>query len=211
MPERIKSASPKYLNVNNSIISDATEIAEYFNKYFCDIGKALTDKVDSVNSYNYRSYSSDPISSSMFFRPTFDNEIINIINQLDLRKSCESDGISAKFVILVAYVTAPYPTLLYSGCLSFGLFPSCLKTAKVIVIFKSGDKNNLLNYRPILLLPIFSRIVEKIVFSRTTTINYLNAHSKLTSTHYGFRSNYSTTHTILDIVSTCYDNIESKN
>ena len=56
MPERIKSASPKYLNVNNSIIGDATEIAEYFNKYFCDIGKALTDKVDSVDSYDYRSF-----------------------------------------------------------------------------------------------------------------------------------------------------------
>ena len=104
MPERIKSASPKYLNVNNCKISDSTKIAEYFNKHFCDIDKALADKVDSANFYDYRSYLSDPISSSMFFRPTFDSEIINIINQLNSRKSCGSDRISAKFVILVAYV-----------------------------------------------------------------------------------------------------------
>ena len=89
------------------------------------------------------------------------------------------------------------------------MFPSCLKTAKVVPIFKSGNKNNLLNYTPISLLPIFSRRVEKIVFSRT--INYLNVHSILTPTQYGFRSNYSTTHAVLDIVSTCYDNTESKN
>ena len=150
------------MNVNNYKISDSTEIAEHFNKYFCDIGKALVaDKVDSSNSYDYRSYLSDPISSSMFFRPTFDNEIINIINQLDSCKSCGSDGISAKFVILAVYFIAPYLTILCNGCLSFGLFPSCLKTAKVIPIFKSGDKNNLLNYRPTSLLPILFRIVEK--------------------------------------------------
>ena len=52
---------------------------------------------------------SDPISSSMFFRPAFDSEIINIINQLDSRKSCESDGISDKFV---AYVITPYLAIL---------------------------------------------------------------------------------------------------
>ena len=93
MPERIESAFAKFLNVNNCKISDSTEIAEHFNKHFCNIGKALADKVDSVNSYNYHSYLADPISFFMFFRPTFDSEIINIINQLDSRKSCGSDGI----------------------------------------------------------------------------------------------------------------------
>ena len=138
-----------------------------FNKYFCNIGKALADKVDSANSYDYRSYSSDPILSSMFFRPTFDSEIFNIINQLDSRKSYGSDGISAKFVFLAAYVIAPYLTIFCNSCLSFGLFPSCLKTAKAIPIFKSGYKNNLLNYRSISLLLTFFRVIEKIVFSRT--------------------------------------------
>ena len=70
----------------------------------------------------------------MLFCPTFHNEIINIINQLDSRKSCESDGKSAKFVIFAAYVVAPYLTILCNSCLSFGLFPSCLKTAKAIPI-----------------------------------------------------------------------------
>ena len=129
-------------DINNCKISDSTEIIEHFNKYFCDIGKALADKVDSANSYDYHSYLSNPILSSMFFCPTFDSKIINIINQLDLHKSCESDGISVKFVVLTAYVIAPYLTILCNDCLSFGLFSSCLKTAKIIPIFKSGNKNN---------------------------------------------------------------------
>ena len=43
-------------------------------------GKALADKLDSVYSYDYRRHLSDLISFSMFFRPTFDRKIINIIN-----------------------------------------------------------------------------------------------------------------------------------
>ena len=81
----------------------------------------------------------------MFFCPTFDCKIINIINELDSSKSCGLDGISARFVIFAAYVIAPYLTILCSGWLSFGLFSSCLKTANIISIFKFGDKNNLLN------------------------------------------------------------------
>ena len=80
---------------------------------------------------------------------------MNIINQLNSCKSCESNGISVKFVILAAYVITSYLTILCNNCLTFGLFPSCLKTAKLIIIIKSGDKNNLLNYKPISLLAIF--------------------------------------------------------
>ena len=83
IPDRIKSASPKFLNVNNCKIGHSTEIAEHFNKYFCNIGKPLADKIYSINSYDNRSYLLDPISSSIFFCPTLDSEIINIINQLD--------------------------------------------------------------------------------------------------------------------------------
>ena len=54
MTKRLKSASSKFLNVNNCKISDSTEIAEHFTKHFCNIGKALADKVDSVNFYDYQ-------------------------------------------------------------------------------------------------------------------------------------------------------------
>ena len=107
MPEKIKSANPKFLNVSNYKIRDSIKIVEHFNKH---IGKALADKVDSVHSYDYRSSLSDPTSSSMFFPPTFDSEIINIVNQLDSHKGCGSD-INAKNVIFAAYVIAPYPNI----------------------------------------------------------------------------------------------------
>ena len=113
MPKRIKSAFPKFLYVYNCktqlklpVKGASTEIAKHFNKHFCNIGKALADKVDFVNSYDNRSYLSDLILSSMFFCSTSDSEIINMINQFDLHKSCGSDGISAKFVIFAIYTIA---------------------------------------------------------------------------------------------------------
>ena len=102
MPERIKSASSKFQNVNNCKISySLTAIAKHCNEHFCNNGKALADKTILFILMDYCSYLSDPISFSMFFCPTSDSEIINIINQCDLHKSCGSGRITAIFVIFL--------------------------------------------------------------------------------------------------------------
>ena len=75
-------------------------------------------------------------------------------------------------------------------------------------MFKSGDRQKLTNYRPKSILPCFSKILEKIVYSQT--INFLNSNSVLGPTQYGFRPKQSTVHAILDIVSTCFNNVKNK-
>ena len=84
----------------------------------------------------------------------------------------------------------------------------CLKETKVVPVFKSGDRRKLTNYRTISILSYFSKILEKIVYPRT--INFLNSNSVLCPTQYRFRPKQSTVHAILDIVSTCFDNVENK-
>ena len=88
-----------------------------------------------------------------------------------------------------------------------GVFPSCLKTAKVILVFKSGEFQKL-NYRPISLLSRFFKIHKKLVHSRT--VDFINSHHIFTPTQYGFCSNHSTIYTILDIITSTYDNIENQ-
>ena len=75
-------------------------------------------------------------------------------------------------------------------------------------MFKSGVGRKLTNYRPISILFSFSKILEKIAYSRT--IDFLNSDSVLCATQYEFRPKQSTVHAILDIVSTCFDNEENK-
>ena len=75
----------------------------------------------------------------MYFPPISVVEVFNTINQLNLNKSCGFDGIETTFVKIVAETIALVLTNLYNHCFALGVFPSCLKTAKVIPVFKSGE------------------------------------------------------------------------
>ena len=69
-------------------------------------------------------------------------------------------------------------------------FPDQMKVAKVIPIFKGNDKQVFTNYRPISLLPQFSKILEKVFNVRLDNFN--DRHSILSNSQYGFRPNMST-------------------
>ena len=79
-----------------------------------------------------------------------------------------------------------------------GLYPSKLKLAKVIPIFKGGDETDPSNYRPISLLSLFNRLFEKVMYKRLKSGVELNG--LLSICKYGFRENMPTQHTIVDIV-----------
>ena len=207
-PQKPKSSFPNCINTANGLINKTDAIAEEFNNHFCSIGKKLSDKVDASNSRRFSTYLTRHVSSSMFFSPVTSMEVYNIINLLNPNKSCGPNSVDVKYLKSAAVVIAPVLALLCNACLTLGVFPSCLKISKVIPIYKAGDKTNVTNYRPISLLSCFSKILEKLFYTRT--IDFLNHENVLLSTQYGFRRNYSTSHAIIDILSTCYDNIEKK-
>ena len=88
-----------------------------------------------------------------------------------------------------------------------GLFPDNLKTAKVVPVHKTGDKCNPSNYRPISLLTTFSKVFEKLIYSRAEA--FLNKHSLIALTQYGFRAGHSTKHAFTDVITSIYDNINT--
>ena len=85
-------------------------------------------------------------------------------------------------------------TILFNKSLVDGTFPDTMKIAKVIPIYKCKSKELLNNYRPISLLPTFSKILEKIVHKRLYT--FLNSQSVFYPSQYGFRPQHSTTHAV---------------
>ena len=78
-----------------------------------------------------------------------------------------------------------------------GIFPDSLKIAKVTPIFKSGDKDNVSNYRPISILPVFSKVLERIMYNRV--YNHLDSKGLLYEKQFGFQRNNSTEHAILQL------------
>ena len=119
----------------------------------------------------------------MFLNPTSEFEIRCFINQLNTNKSCGSNGIEAKFIVLASEVLSPVLATLFNAYFDFGIFPTCLKTAKIVPVFEAGDKSEVTNSRSISILSIFSKILEKLVHMRT--LSFLKLHSVLTPTQYG--------------------------
>ena len=90
-----------------------------------------------------------------------------------------------------------------------GLFPHYNKIAKVVPILKNGSSEDVNNYRPISLLPTFSKIMEKLVASRLST--YLELHSILYPNQFGFRSGYSTSHSLISITEGIKNTLDKRN
>ena len=89
-----------------------------------------------------------------------------------------------------------------------GVFPSNMKLAKIIPVFKSGSKAEFNNYRPISLLSQFSKILEKLYNKRLEQC--IDKNSVLSSSQYGFRSSMSTSHALIDLVEEISESMDTK-
>ena len=112
-----------------------------------------------------------------------------IISNLSLRKASGYDDVS----VLKNNTTIISPILskLVNKSFQTGVYPDCLKIAKVIPIFKGGKQTQPGNYRPISLLSNLDKIIEKLIYSRL--ISFLNKYNILNDNQYGFRQAHSTT------------------
>ena len=91
---------------------------------------------------------------------------------------------------------APYLADLYNLCITDSVFPTRLKLAKVIPVYKYGDKTQPTNYRPISLLSHFSKILEKLI--STNLLSFLAQNNILSPQQFGFRQGLSTTLALLN-------------
>lgn len=89
-----------------------------------------------------------------------------------------------------------------------GIFPNCLKTSIVVPIHKKGDPKDPKNYRPIALVPIFSKIIEKIMLKQL--VSYFETNNLICENQFGFRSGRSTTDALIKIVEQIYSSFESR-
>ena len=87
---------------------------------------------------------------------------------------------------------------IFSLSLQKGSFPDELKTAKVTPVFKADDVNELGNYRPISVLPCFSKILERIMYNRL--FKYLKTNEILYKKQFGFQEEHSTEHAIIQLI-----------
>ena len=166
------------------------------------MGPNLANTIDVSNKdFEYDTYLKDVnVSQSMFIKPTTENEILQIIDSFKNKSSEDIDGISMKLIKRVKrYVVAPL-NYICNLSLKSGVFPDKMKIAKVLPLYKSNDKHNVSNYRPVSILPQFSKILEKIFEKRLR--KFIDKNDLLFDGQYGFRTNRSTGLAINEMVDT---------
>ncbi|KZC07886.1 RNA-directed DNA polymerase from mobile element jockey [Dufourea novaeangliae] len=113
------------------------------------------------------------------------SEIFTSIGYLDINKNPGEDAIPPILVKNCQYIISQPLWILFNKSLFFGSFPTKWKTSLITSIHKSGDKNQIENYRPISALNTFAKIFEEIITSKLmTTINILPA-AHLSKRRYG--------------------------
>ena len=164
--------------------TEPNKIAESFNNFFSEIGGTLAKKFS--NDYSeFKNYLKNPVTHSMFLFHTSESEIKKIIKTLKNTNSTGFDNFSTKFIKLSSSILAPALAKIFNQAINEGIYPSNLKIAKVIPIFKKGDPTAINNYRPISILSPINKIFEKILYSRL--IKYINKSNILYKYQYGFR------------------------
>jgi retron-type reverse transcriptase len=99
-------------------------------------------------------------------------------------------------------------TYIFNQAITLSLFPHEWKTARVIPLYKNGQRNLPGNYRPISVLPVISKIMERILYVQL--YNYLTKFELLSDCQFGFRKFHSTATALLDCSNDWYMNFDRK-
>ena len=129
-----------------------------------------------------------------FISPVTPVEIEIIINVLQAGKAVDPYGIPISLLTIQSYITKPLCTII-NDSFSSGVFPDRPKLAKVIPLRKKCAADVPSNYRPISLLSIFSKVIEKLMHKWLFEIfEYCNILHPL---QFGFREKHSTLHALI--------------
>ena len=185
------------ISKNNAEATDSRQIADMFNNYFATIGNDLASQIPGVNK-SPMSYLHCPSSKSFYLFPITSNEIEDHICNLKTGKATGPFSIPINILkILRTILSKPLETI-FNASLTFGLVPKHFKEANVIPIYKKGCRADVSNYRPISLLSIFNKLLEKLICKRL--LDYLDMKNVIFKNQFGFRVNHSTNHAISAII-----------
>lgn len=187
---------PSKIKQGNVTLTDKNQIANAFNIYFANIGSKLAQSIPNTN-ISFEHYLPSSIQESFFIRPTSPMEIQGEIDMLNVNKSTGPFSIPTRLLKSIKTLLSAPLSMLFNLSFSIGIVPNQLKIARVIPIYKKGPNSDIPNYRPISLLPIFSKILEKLMCKRL--IKFIDKHKILCDNQFGFRSQHSTVHAVLQI------------
>ncbi len=194
-----KSSFPSFFrDEDNRIITDKVQIANKFNSFFSTIGSKLARNIKNVDNKSFEEYLKKQINSKFKFHEVDEDSVNKIIDNLAPKTSFGFDGISTKLLKKIKITILKPITLIINQMLNTGVFPDKLKIAKINPIFKKDDETLFTNYRPISLLPVISKIFEKVMYQQV--YNYSQEKKLFFNSQYGFRTGHSIDYAAIELI-----------
>ena len=188
---------PLVFIIDESLVFDENIVTNSLCDYFSTVGKKLANNIPPSKK-SLHSYLPPINNSTLFLTPTNESEILKLIKTLKQKNSSGHDGISNVLLKKIGPEIALPLCIIFNKSLEEGIVPSQCKVSEVHPLYKAKCKQSLTNYRTVSLLPVISKILEKIVYARL--YKFLVQHGILYVSQYGFRHNYSTVNAISEFV-----------
>jgi hypothetical protein len=170
------------------------QISNEFNKFFTSVGKQIAEAVEPVNK-DPLDYVTTNCNIDLHLGNMSQADFVNIVNDMDPKNSSDINGMTMKMVKEVKFEIAVPLVHIFNLSMTEGIFPEKLKCSRTVPIFKAGNPLLCDNYRPISLLSVIAKILEKFVANRLTS--HLAANNLLFEHQYGFQKGKSTVHNLL--------------
>ena len=204
-----KSSLIEYLQIENTREYGAKKISNSLAKYFAQVGKKFASKIPSpttsINDYLKCLQSN---KSSIFLNPTDIWEIKRIVGKLPSKKSSGHDNVSNILLKEIVDNIAPALEVIYNKSIITEEFPSIMKLAEIVPLYKGKEHYLETNYRPISLLTTMSKVLEKIVYKRIYA--FLQETEQLYVNQYGFREAHSCEHAIGQVINSVIKGLEKQ-
>ena len=135
--------------------------------------------------------------NSLFIKPVNKQEIIDIVTTCNSKKSLDYHNLSFSFIKNIIISISQPLTILINNIFLQGIFPNCLKIAKVTLLHKGGNYEDPSNFRPTSIVSQFSKIIEKLLKCRLNS--FISKYSLINTSQYGFMNKISTEDALLDL------------
>ena len=184
----------KRLMVDGSMTSDSTAIASAFGDYFYSIPQTIKAEIVRPNLDLLNNVPT--IVNSMVLNKATDAEVLRVI--LSLKRANKQFDLSVVVLKEGAHVFSAFIAKIFNQSITENCYPTLLKIARVVPIYKSGERTNVKNFRPISVLPVLNKIFETLLFKRLNS--FVENNSVLNDFQHGFRRGYSTETALMSLL-----------
>ena len=190
-------------------IEDPKEIANEFNEFFVNVASKLKEPVLESNHDRLKEFCQSNLPFDMKFTiPQIQNEkVLKFLSTMDTSKATGTDMIGPRLLKLAAPYIANEVTFICNHSINNSVFPNKWKEAKVTPLHKNGPLEEVNNFRPISILPVMSKVLEKHVHDSLS--EFLQEFNLLHKTQSGFRSKHSCETALVNMIDSWLAGIDS--